>query len=413
MPPLVVSVTENRSCSGVRLTPEQYEVLHASELVSSVRKQPDGTWTVTVKQGVAGAAVLGRGTGAVELRIEPKLTISRLLFLVGYARSGVDWRIDEVPVDAEPGLLPALAHVFGRMADRVLAEGVLMGYRSVEEPLPVVRGRIRVAEQVRRRFGVAPPVEVGYDDHTPDIPENRILLTAALRLLRLRGIGDAARPLLRRVLIRLDGVTPLPPGPPPAWQPTRLNARYHSVLDLARLVLDGDSCELEDGRLVRMDGLVLTMWQVYEDFVTRAVAEVLEPHGARCLTQDTRFHLDRARTLQLRPDLVAERRGPDGAVRPFAVLDAKYKQEAPRDDLYQVLAYCTVLGLAEGHLVYAADAKNPGGSDTVRRVHHLNTPGGITVYQHALDLDRPPEEVLAQIRSIATRMLGGSPSPPR
>ncbi len=410
MPPLVVSVTENRSCSGVRLTPEQYEVLHASELVSSVRKQPDGTWTVTVKQGVAGAAVLGRGTGAVELRIEPKLTISRLLFLVGYARSGVAWRIDEVPVGVEPGLLPALAHVFGRMADRVLAEGVLMGYRSVEEALPVVRGRIRVAEQVRRRFGVAPPVEVGYDDHTPDIAENRILLTAALRLLALRGIGEAARSLLRRVLIRLDGVTPLPPGSSPAWQPTRLNARYHSVLELARLVLDGESCELEDGTRVRVEGLVLTMWQVYEDFVTRAVADVLRRSGARCLLQDTRFHLDRARTLPLRPDLVAERRGPDGTVRPFGVLDAKYKQDTPREDLYQVLAYCTVLDLAEGHLVYAAgsDSRNAAGADTVRRVHHLNTPGGITVYQHALDLDRPPEEVLAQIRSIAARMLGGS-----
>ena len=33
------------------------------------------------------------------------------------------------------------------------------------------RGRIRIQEQVSRRFGLAPPVEVRYDDYTEDTEE--------------------------------------------------------------------------------------------------------------------------------------------------------------------------------------------------------------------------------------------------
>ena len=46
-----------------------------------------------------------------------------------------------------------------------------------------------------------------------------------------------------------------------------------------------------------------------------------------------------------------------------AVIDANYKAEKPAGDpnadLYQLLAYCTVLGLPVGHLVYARGNANP------------------------------------------------------
>ncbi len=58
---------------------------------------------------------------------------------------------------------------------------MLRGYREVEEALPVVRGRIREAGQIRRRYGFPLPVEVRYDDYTVDIAENRPLLAASAR----------------------------------------------------------------------------------------------------------------------------------------------------------------------------------------------------------------------------------------
>jgi 5-methylcytosine-specific restriction enzyme subunit McrC len=71
-----------------------------------------------------------------------------------------------------------------------------------------------------------------------------------------------------------------------------------------------------------------------------------------------RHYLDQAAKVTLRPDIVWKIRGS-----PVAVVDAKYKSEKPvgypNADLYQLLAYCTILGLRKGHLVYAKGNEEP------------------------------------------------------
>jgi 5-methylcytosine-specific restriction enzyme subunit McrC len=44
--------------------------------------------------------------------------------------------------------------------------------------MPAVWGRVRMASQVRSRAGLPLPVEIAYDDYTPDILENQLLRTA-------------------------------------------------------------------------------------------------------------------------------------------------------------------------------------------------------------------------------------------
>ena len=97
----------------------------------------------------------------------------------------------------------------------------------------------------------------------------------------------------------------------------------------------------------------------------------------------------------MRPDLVWQRGG-----RYAAVVDAKYKAEQPAGyphaDLYQLLAYCTALGLPRGHLVYAAGAGEPA----VHTVRH----SGVEIICHALDLSAPPAALLAQISRLASQV---------
>lgn len=65
----------------------------------------------------------------------------------------------------------------------------------------------------------------------------------------------------------------------------------------------------------------------------------------------------------------------------------------PDADLYQLLAWCTTLGLDTGHLFYAK-GNEPRAEHTVRNA-------GIRIVQQALDLDQPPEPLLADVTSIA------------
>lgn len=68
-----------------------------------------------------------------------------------------------------------------------------------------------------------------------------------------------------------------------------------------------------------------------------------------------------------------------------------------------MLAYCTALGLPEGHLVYA--------KGSAPRTSHQVRHAGVTIHQHAPDLEQPPTGLLAEIALIADRLWpapGGS-----
>ncbi|WP_440081587.1 McrC family protein [Streptosporangium sp. LJ11] len=379
------------------LTTEQVAALAAAKVVRMGPGPRSGLWKVR-DNGYVGAAVIG----GVKVRITPKTPIDRVLFLLGYARRPRGWRQEEVDAGEHPELLPALAHAYALAADRALRQGVLQGYREVEEALPVVRGRIREADQIRRRYGLPLPVEVRYDDYTVDIAENRLLLAASARLLRLQGLSVATRKTLRHVIARLAGVTPPVPGRPfPVWRPSRINARYQTALGLAELVLRGASYELDDGTAVRVNGLLVEMWRVFEDFVTVALAEAFHPSGGRTDLQDRRHHLDHGRRVLLRPDLVRYVIDSAGKEVPAAVVDSKYKISTGPDghgaDLYQMLAYCTALGLDRGHLVYAEGNAEP--------YQHVVHGVGIEITQHAIDLTLPPMRLLAAVERVAGSIL--------
>lgn len=394
----VVRLREGADWAERALTDRDAAVLAAAEVVRIAPGPRPGLWRLR-DAGLVGAARVGGPDGAVEVHVAPKTPIDRLVFLLGYAQRQRGWRQEEVEAGERPDLLPVLAHAFARASERALRQGVLLGYRETEEALAVVRGRVRVADQVRRRHGFPVPIEVRYDDYTADTTENRLLLTATRRLLRLPGVPAETRRLLRHLLVRLDGVRPLVPGgPPPEWTPTRLNARYHTALGLAEMILRGATFELDDGASVRVDGLMLEMWRVFEDFVTVALTDALRPLGGTAAVQDRQYHLDHDRRVRLRPDLVHY--GPDG--RPGSVVDAKYKIERGagehQADLYQVLAYCTALGLERGHLVYAEGAAAP-------HVHRIVGTASVRIEETALDLSAPPESLLAQIDALAHRIV--------
>ena len=84
----------------------------------------------------------------------------------------------------------------------------------------------------------------------------------------------------------------------------------------------------------------------------------------------------------------------------IVVVDAKYKAEKPagypQADLYQLLAYCTVLGLREGHLVYAKGNE----SELTHDVRGTE----IVIHCHTVDLDQAPSTLLGQVRSLAHRI---------
>ena len=146
-----------------------------------------------------------------------------------------------------------------------------------------------------------------------------------------------------------------------------------------------------------MAAFVVTMWKVYEDFVTTALIEALRGAPGRLRPQLPAYLAGEGDwtvgEIPMSVDLVhCDVRG-----RPRVVLDAKYKAPAPSGsfanaDHYQMLAYCTALAVPRAWLVYAG-----GQGQRVRVVKN----SGVEIVEWPLDLSRSPRDVLAQIDDLA------------
>lgn len=377
---------DDRDGVEVDLDPAAAAALAATGLVQ-VLPAPAGRWRL-LPRGRVGAVHIG-GSDVV---VTPKVGIARLLFLLGYA-ADPGFRPEDVSGVLDADLWPALAETLCRHAERALGRGVLQGYVTEEEALPLVRGRIRVADQIARRPGMLLPVEVRYDEYSIDVPENRILRSALRRMLAVPRVPPSIRSRLGHLDGRLDGVTPLVPGAPlPRWQPTRLNGRYQAALRLAELVLRHQSFEVAEGRL-QVAAFVVDMALVFEDFVATAIREAWVAYPGDTRTQYPTT-LDVKDTVSMKVDVVHVVNG-----EPRVVADAKYKLESPNDrypnaDHYQMLAYCTALRVPVGWLVYASGS--PG--SVTRHVRHT----GVEIVEYPLQLEAPPSALLQQIADLTS-----------
>ena len=335
-------------------------------------------------------------TGDLSVLIEPKIAMPQLLSLMCYAMTAFRPRRELFEYRREHALADVLALSLASAARRAFSRGLLHGYRVEEEALYGVRGRIRFAEQIRRRFGAPLPVEVRYEEFTDDILANRLVKAAAARLGGMRLRSRDARAELGRMAAVLENVSAVEfaPGSVSEVRFDRLNDHYREVVTLSRLILRHTAFESRRG-LVRASGFLVDMSAVFQEFVVRALRESLavppSVFGERAIQT-----LDEGGRVGLRPDLTWWQGGEC-----VFVGDAKYKVadgRARSDDLYQMLAYVTALDLPGGLLVYAEGDLGP----EVHMVRH----SGKRLELASLDLSGTLDEVLGRVDLLARRVRG-------
>jgi 5-methylcytosine-specific restriction enzyme subunit McrC len=366
------------------LTAQQAAALQASGLVHVEVATVPGRYTVR------GLSYVGVAAGPDwELRVTSHLKVHEVLFLLAYARDPSGWRTTPATFGRADTLLAAVAWGFAAAAEDALRAGPLRGYRRHDEATPILRGRLRIGEQLARG-GLATPVLITREEYDLDVAENRLLLAAALLLARTPLVAPVVRARLRRVIALLDGVsrvTSLRTVRAPSI--TRLNRHYAHGLALAELVLRGMSLTSRAGA-VRSVTFAFELSRVFEDFLEVSLGAALRRRGVRLDRQPKGRTLDVERTLGLEPDFVVRRPGEHD---PIAILDAKFKalEESLGDDAYQMLAYLLEFGPRCGILVSAT------GEASDRRIRAVDKSIGV----RPLALDRPPDEVLRAIDQLA------------
>jgi 5-methylcytosine-specific restriction enzyme subunit McrC len=380
----------------IELTADERDALR--QLVPQMTIRPEAGHDdvfVLNPRGAVGAIQLG--DRRFELR--PKIEIRRLAFVLAYSMDPDHWRNSAFDFKEEADLFEAVVPGFVFQVEEALKRGPLLGYRLEEDALQTVRGRIRFDDQLRNRFGIAPPVECRFDEYTEDIEINRILKAATTRLGRIRVRSPMTRRGLRTIAPAFANVSSVQYDarriPDVRWD--RLNERFRSATELARLILRSRSLEFQGGK-VAGSAFLLDMSGVFEDFVVIALREALGlserqfPQEA----QGRKLFLDEGHRLALKPDLSWWEES-----RCVFVGDAKYKRTpeiagVKHPDAYQLLAYTIATDLYQGMLIYAA-GEEVGDGYSIPRV-------GKKLLVRTLDLDQDPDQVLLQIEHLANEI---------
>jgi 5-methylcytosine-specific restriction enzyme subunit McrC len=308
------------------------------------------------------------------LRLLPKIPVRNLFDLLDPAGPASPVADESTP---EPSTQP-LDFLAGRLA-RLLAEraaaGLHRGYAEHAAEGRFLQGKLDVAAQLRESPARKDRLHFRHDDFTADVPCNQVPRGAAEMVLRSPLLGTALRPVLERALEGFASVHPtvlaggqlaLPQHP----------AEYRPLLDLCRLLVEGLSSGAASGD-VDCPAFLLDMERVFEHYLTRQLTEHFRGHAPHLVVMAQEpFRAnepgDRLPDLVMIPDVLVSR---DGA--PLLVVDAKWKRlrgtPLVRDDVYQMLAYCTALGVGRAVLVY------PGRRDRAWHYRLARAPVRVTV----------------------------------
>ncbi len=390
-----LTLTEHQPSPETYLSAEQLDALR--RIVRTVDVSPtsqSNTWILTPGSTVG---VIRLPDLTVEIR--PKLPIDRVLFLASYALGAFQLKPEVADIDKSNNLVEAMVQFFHAAVRQATGRGLLQGYETQEETLNVVRGRIRIEEQLRRRYGIAVPIEVRYDEFTPDILPNRLLKAAVRRLAWLPHRSRNTRRLLsvmRAVFASVSDVE-YPSTDLPDIPVNPLNAHYQPALALARLILKSGTVELEAGN-VESASFLINMNRVFEDFVVVGLREALDL-TTYTFPQGTGGHplwLDTNGKLRLEPDISWWQDG-----RCVFVGDAKYKRivsGARSPDVYQALAYAVAAGLPSALLIYAHGEDRPAVYDIPAADRHIKIEVAV------LDVQGQPDAILKRVKRLARKV---------
>lgn len=304
-----------------------------------------GLWALT-SRGFVGALAVGRDATLV---IRPKLPIANLARMLQCAYDLPLYTFPQLAMcRTVPDLYEQLVRALLTRVRGILRKGIHQRYRSTRRDMTAVRGRVRVEEHLRQPARLALPCS--FEERTPDVIENRVLLWTLNKVLRT-GLADDdlqrdARSAHRELQSNVE-LSAMRPEDIDAIAYDRLTQRYQEAHRLCRLLLDAAGPLPENGA-VRTVPFLLDMPKLFERFVARWLSANLPPN-LELRTQE-RNAVGDADQVEFVIDLVLYER--DGG--PVCVLDTKYKTDGmpAANDVAQVGYYALLKGCAQAGLVY-------------------------------------------------------------
>jgi len=277
--------------------------------------------------------------------ISPKIPWPNVQMFLGLNHAGHDGS----SVEPHAGLLDALAREFASQLRTVTRVGLVAGYHDHDTVSPFLRGKFRVAEQLRDTAARAFPDRFHITESvlSLDTPWNRIPRVIADQLLACPELGSNTRIELQDATLSLIEVpaTAITDADFTMAEAEPRAAHYKPLLDLCRVLHDGFAAAQfpESGT----GAFLIDLSRAFERWLTNGLTAHFGAHPAWRVEAQPTFPIG---PTTLQPDIVIRRKA-----EPRAVLDAKWKAPGispDTADLHQILAYSAITGAKHVGLVY-------------------------------------------------------------
>lgn len=310
--------------------------------------QTGGQWKLKPR-GWVGAIPVG---DRLLLRLMPKTEIGNLFRMLEYAYDLKSFHILDglVHTGSLEDLYSRLARLLAELVLERSRRGLYRDYVPQSDYLPFVRGALDLPGALAAPWRVALPC--AYEEHTPDVPENRIPAWTLQTIMRHGGIcREDDLSLVRRAWHGLAGSVAAQPAKGSDCLGilyNRLNEDYRPIHALCRFFLENIGPSHHAGG-ERMLPFLVDMARLYESFVGRWIGEHL-PEDLVLTRQET-IYVGNGNRLSIHIDLVISRVSTGEAL---CVLDTKYKKpKSPSSsDLSQIVSYAVAKKCRRGVLVY-------------------------------------------------------------
>lgn len=350
------------------------KVIKASQYVGLVRL---GNTTLQVLPKIAYHGDFDKPEGSPEYQNAVRTATHNLLVMLSLACDLPLRALDASQLYEKDGdWLEILTRLFALELHRQFRGGLHHSYRTLEERLPVIRGRWLAGRQIAQHAHDYSRFDVSYDEFSTDTALNRVFALTVETLRRL-----TQDPYNRRLLLDLgEWLSECAPRGDTLRADlsnvhfTRLTERFRPSFNLAALFWRQRQVQLSAGDCAAL-AVVFDMNRLFQDFMAcflqRHRKEILPPEwqdGEIVLqAQGQKVYLAEREDLDRQARMPVFRLVPDILItsalgRPVLIADTKYKRLSRQraeggvaeGDLYQMLAYAQRWECADILLIYPA-----------------------------------------------------------
>lgn len=238
--------------------------------------------------------------------------------------------------------------------------GLKSDYSLMEENLPSFRGRLKVTEQIRANHSHAERFFVTHDEYSLSRPENRIIKTTLLKLLR--ATEDEENRFLARKLLNFFDAVPVSDDFEMDYRRIAFdssNIGYLGAIQWSMVFLRNKSFSIFGGEN-NGQALLFPMDRIFERFIAAQINRLIRLHNQtygtkyRFISQEaTKYLFDVPKAFKIKPDIKIT--GTNNII-----LDTKWKilsdkkahNNVSQGDMYQMYAYSKRYFASQVFLLY-------------------------------------------------------------